>query len=61
MIPKYEKGLSQYEHIIHELYVLLDVFDYLSKGLVLHSIIRPGILQEFQFQVELDLQVHYPE
>ena len=61
MIPQIERGLSQYEHIIHELEVLLDALDNLSNGLLLHSVIRPGLLQNFLMQVELDLKVHYPE
>ena len=61
MIPQIERGLSQYEHIIHGLEVLLDVLDNLSNGLLSHSVIRPGLLQNFLMQVELDLKVHYPE
>ena len=61
MIPQTERGLSQYEHIIHELEVLLDALDNLSNGLLSHSVIRPGLLQSFFRQVELDLKVHYPE
>ena len=36
MIPQIERGLSQYEHIIHELEVLLDALDNLSNGLLSH-------------------------
>ena len=61
MIPQIERGLSQYEHIIHELEVLLDALDNLSNGLLSHSVIRPGLLQSFLRQVELDFKVHYPE
>ena len=34
MIPQTERGLSQHEHIIHELEVLLDALDTLSNGLL---------------------------
>ena len=61
MIPQIERGLSQYEHIIHELEVLLDALDNLSNGLLSHSVIRPGPLQNFLMQLDLDLKVHYPE
>ena len=53
--------LQQYEHIIHELEVLLDALDNLSNGLLCHSVIRPRLLQNFLKQVELDFTVHYPE
>ena len=61
MIPQIERGLSQYEHTIHELEVLLDALDNFSNGLLSHSVIRPGLLPNFLMQVELDLKVHYPE
>ena len=61
MIPQIERGLSQYEHITHKLEVLLDAPDNLSNGLLSHSVIRPGILQNFLWQVELNLKVHYPD
>ena len=61
MIPQIERCLSQYEHIIHELEVLLDALGNLSNGLLSHSVIRPGLLQNFLRQVELYLKVHYPE
>ena len=61
MIPQIGRGLSQYEHTIHELEVLLDALDNLSNGLLSHTVIRPGLLQNFLMQVELDLKVHYPE
>ena len=60
MIPQIERGLSQYEHIIHELEVLFDALDNLSNGLLSHSVITPGLLKYFFMQVELDLKVHYP-
>ena len=34
MIPQIEKGLSQYEHILHELEVLLDALDNLSNKIL---------------------------
>ena len=61
MIPQIERGLSQYEYIIHELEIQLDAQDNLSTGLLSHSVIRPGLLQNFLRQVELDLKFHYPE
>ena len=47
MKPQTERGLSQYQHIIHELEVHLDALENLSNGLLSHSVIRPGILQNF--------------
>ena len=61
MIPQIERGLSHYEHVIHELEVLFDALDSLSNVLLSHSVIRPRILQNFLFLVKLDLKVHYPE
>ena len=61
MIPQIERGLSQYEHIIHELEVLKESVDILTNGLLSHSLIRPGLLQNFLMQVELDLKVYHPE
>ena len=42
MIPQIERGLSQYEHTVHELEVLLDALDNLDIELLLHLVIRPG-------------------
>ena len=45
IFPNLERGLSQYEHILHELDVLIDAIDNLSNGLLSPSVIRLGELQ----------------
>ena len=45
IFPNLERGLSQYERILHELDVLIDAIDNLSNGLLSPSVIRPGELQ----------------
>ena len=38
IFPNLERGLSQYEHILHELDVLIDTIDNLSNGLLSPSV-----------------------
>ena len=56
-----EKGLSQYEHILHELVVLIDAIDNLSNGLLSPSLIRPGELQIMIGELELILRKEFPQ
>ena len=57
IFPNLERGLSQYEHILHELDVLIDAIDNLSNGLLSPSVIRPGELQIMIGELELVLRV----
>ena len=53
-MPHIKRGLSQYEHIIQELEVLLDALDNLNIALLC-------TLRLFLLHVVLHLKVHYPE
>ena len=59
--PNLERGLSQYEHILHELDVLIDATDNLSNGLLSPSVIRPGELQIMIGELELILRKEFPQ
>ena len=59
--PNLERGLSQYEHILHELDVLIDAIDNLSNGLLSPSVIRPGELQIMIGELELILRKEFPQ
>ena len=61
IFPNLERGLSQYEHILHELDVLIDVTDNLSNGLLSPSVIRPGELQIMIGELELILRKEFPQ
>ena len=61
IFPNLERGLSQYEHILHELDVLIDAIDNLSNGLLSPSIIRPGELQIMIGELELILRKEFPQ
>ena len=61
IFPNLERGLSQYEHILHELDVLVDAIDNLSNGLLSPSVIRPGELQIIIGQLELILRKEFPQ
>ena len=61
IFPNLERGLSQYEHILHELDVLIDAIDNLSNGLLSPSVIRPGDLQIMIGELELILRKEFPQ
>ena len=61
IFPNLERGLSQYEHILHELDVLIDTIDNLSNGLLSSSVIRPGELQIMIGELELILRKEFPQ
>ena len=61
IFPNLERGLSQYEHILHELDVLIDAIDNLSNGLLAPSVIRPGELQIMIGELELILRKEFPQ
>ena len=61
IFPNLERGLSQYEHILHELNVLIDAIDNLSNGLLSPSVIRPGELQIMIGELELILRKEFPQ
>ena len=61
IFPNLERGLSQYEHILHELDVLIDAIDNLSNGLLSPSVIRPGELQIMIGELELILRKEFPQ
>ena len=61
IFPNLERGLSQYEHILHELDVLIDAIDNLSNGLLSPSVIRPGELQIMIGELELILGKEFPQ
>ena len=61
IFPNLERGLSQYEHILHELDVLIDAIDNLSNGLLSPSVIRPHELQIMIGELELILRKEFPQ
>ena len=61
IFPNLERGPSQYEHILHELDVLIDAIDNLSNGLLSPSVIRPGELQIMIGELELILRKEFPQ
>ena len=61
IFPNLERGLSQYEHILHELDVLIDAIDNLSNGLLSPCVIRPGELQIMIGELELILRKEFPQ
>ena len=61
IFPNLERGLSQYEHILHELDVLIDAIDNLSNGLLSPSVIRPGERQIMIGELELILSKEFPQ
>ena len=61
IFPNLERGLSQYEHILHELDVLIDAIDNLSNGLLSPSVIRPGELQIMIRELELIMRKEFPQ
>ena len=61
IFPNLERGLSQYEHILHEPDVLIDAIDNLSNGLLSPSVIRPGELQIMIGELELILRKEFPQ
>ena len=61
IFPNVERGLSQYEHILHELDVLIDAIDNLSNGLLSQNVIRPGELQIMIGELELVLRKEFPQ
>ena len=61
IFPNLERGLSQYEHILHELDVLIDAIDNLSNGLLSPSVIRPGELQIMIGELESILTKEFPQ
>ena len=60
IFPNLERGLSQYEQILHEPDVLIDAIDNLSNGLLSPSVIRPGELQIMIGELELILRKEFP-
>ena len=56
IFPNLERGLSQYEHILHELDVLIDAIDNLSNGLLSPSVIRPGDLQNYDWRIRINIE-----
>ena len=56
IFPNLERGLSQYEHILHEHDVLIDAIDNPSNGLLSPSVIRLGELQIMIGELELILK-----
>ena len=61
IFPNLERGLGQYEHILHELDVLIDAIDNLSNGLLSPSVIRPGELQIMIGELELISRKEFPQ
>ena len=61
ILPQMERGLSQYEHIMHKLDMFINAIDDLSNGNLSPAVIRPGILQSFISQVENDIRNYFPE
>ena len=61
IFPNLERGLSQYEHILHELDVLIDAIDNISNGSLSPSVIRPGELQIMIGELELILRKEFPQ
>ena len=57
IFPNLERGLSQYEHILHE----LDAIDNLSNGLLSPSVIRLGELQIMIEELEFILRKEFPQ
>ena len=61
IFPNLERGLSQYEHILHEHTVLIDAIDNLSNGVLSPSVIRSGELQIMIGELELILRKEFPQ